>query len=746
MVANSQINIRKPRLNPFAFPSNTDFRFVMLIVAVLGASLLIYYFLYYTIPANAETIKATYVSCYKAARAAHPGSSLADQNAWVNESIQCMAPINRSLAAWVGLGVALLLGVTGAIYWIFPIWKIWRGGLNLLSAGNAPPGLLASLADLCGKSELSRSPVFLLNPYSSANSGVAFGRLGRYYVVLHSGLVMLFQTDQPAFCAIVLHELAHIRNADVDKTYFTIAIGWAFGLTALLPWVVCRFWPPWNFDQLFNAGWRVLALTALIYLIRNAVLRSREVYADVRAFAGDGQGRALGRVLESLPRLKGGRWRRLLHKHPEPEERRRVLDDTSGLFQQSFWDAFVTGVVVASVIINVYWLLGLLYGEGIGSIGAGMIFAPLVVGIVGLGVWRATFARQARGEALPSAIRVSLGLTLGLLLGQPLSLFAYGTGSGFFTDLGFTGAGLASLGPFTLPPLLARAGLSLLIGIVLLIVVFFFLRWVVVTAGTWLEVASRSSSPRRTYWIGLAIASGVLAILFGQFSLLSSFAQELLGSPGLVQLVSAGLGTKVSALDLVVLVLFQDPFITLLFISLWTYPLATWFWRRRAGTITQAGWAFMDSSFQARQLAAPYRELFRPGLALVMGVAGGLAYCVLLLLFLNGFKLNLSIEDGIVLAVLLQVGIAAIVAGSVRRLGALHGLFAAFVSGCTMTVGIVGIGLLYNGQTDFASVWTDLEGILNGGALLVLPVALVVSILASWVRRLSRQAVVQSAT
>jgi hypothetical protein len=35
-----------PRLNPFEFPGNTEFRFILLIVAVIGASLFIYGDLY----------------------------------------------------------------------------------------------------------------------------------------------------------------------------------------------------------------------------------------------------------------------------------------------------------------------------------------------------------------------------------------------------------------------------------------------------------------------------------------------------------------------------------------------------------------------------------------------------------------------------------------------------------------------------------------------------------------------------
>ena len=45
----------------------------------------------------------------------------------------------------------------------------------------------------------------------------------------------------------------------------------------------------------------------------------------------------------------------------------------------------------------------------------------LVVGVVGVGIWRATFAALARGETLHGLGRLGLGLGVGMLCGQFLS-------------------------------------------------------------------------------------------------------------------------------------------------------------------------------------------------------------------------------------------------------------------------------------------------------------------------------------
>src|SRR5439155_7766392 len=126
--------------------------------------------------------------------------------------------------------------------------------------------------------------------------GLAFGRLGRYYVALTGGLVTQFYTDRPAFRARLLHELAHLKNADVDKTYFSVAILPAFLVTAFLPFAVVAVLGP-VLELSFSTTLSVAVLSVLVILIRNSVIRAREYYADVRASVWDGPHGALDRVL-----------------------------------------------------------------------------------------------------------------------------------------------------------------------------------------------------------------------------------------------------------------------------------------------------------------------------------------------------------------------------------------------------------------------------------------------------------------
>ena len=60
-------------------------------------------------------------------------------------------------------------------------------------------------------------------------------------------------------------------------------------------------------ETIARVSWRLAALALLVYLTRNAVLRSREVYADVRASIHDGRGRgACVALLAGLPAPAAG--------------------------------------------------------------------------------------------------------------------------------------------------------------------------------------------------------------------------------------------------------------------------------------------------------------------------------------------------------------------------------------------------------------------------------------------------------
>ena len=108
-------------------------------------------------------------------------------------------------------------------------------------------------------------------------------------------------------------------------------------------------------------GWLVLA--ALVYLTRNAVLRSREVYADLRASVPDGPD---GRCDAYWPDCRGrsracsSQVRRV---HPDPQKRLAAVDDPRPLFPLGAVVAFAAGLSSTIAYESVVQLLSTFVNE-----------------------------------------------------------------------------------------------------------------------------------------------------------------------------------------------------------------------------------------------------------------------------------------------------------------------------------------------------------------------------------------------
>jgi len=739
-----QLTRRHPRLNPFAFPSDTDLRFLLLILTVLGASLFIYNWI--GLQVHIQELLAS-ASCEahqtpKLEQALLALDNLAFQKA-DDVFRQCGIPYHRIETAYMIGGVVLVGAVAVVIYWLFPLWNLWRGKLLSLSTEDSPE-LMTYLAELCSEAQLTRRPSFVCNPINHTITGLAFGRVGRYYVALSGGLVTLFSTDRARFRAIVLHELAHLRNADVTKTYFAIASWWAFVIVALVPFVVIS---AVGFAQnpaillTLDKAWRVLVMTVLVFLVLAATLRAREFYADVRASIWDNSSGPLLRVLNLLEKPKN-HWQKVMHVHPDPRERGQVLNETVRLFRMGLWDVFgfglAIGIAAPNVLALVDSLLYLLPHIAFSDIpdwqtlGAALILAPLLVVTAGLSAWRTTFAALIQGRVPLGIGRAGLCLGVGLILGT-------------FLSLSFDNILVNPLFPFIF---------SLPWSLVVLVSLFLFLRWIAMGTTAWLDVMISSRSPRLFYTVGLVVASGVFVVVLAQLFLFHSLATDIalfLNTPSdlLIGFAAVTIGSILLLIDPLL-----SPGVLAAFICLWAFPLAAWFWRKRVTMRVESNWAFLDASSQP--VVLPRHDPFRLRFALTIGLVGGLVFCLFFLAIDTSWHLIIPAASrsikvlvllffygNIILAVLLQATAAAIVTGWVRHLSVLHGLFAAFVGGCIMAVGILTINLLF-GNTDTASfIWTTFSSVINGGALLALPITLIVSVIVHRAHKLYHQEVPQ---
>ena len=415
----------RPRLNLFAFPSDADFRFALLVASVLGAALLLYADLFETLPPTARARQAVYAAC---TALDDPDDLSAGYEELVGRYLrfgQCVAPADRGEAAWMVGGATLVVAAAAGLYWAMPAWRIRRQRLRPLDA-DVGPDVLAAIDELVAEAGLTGRPHFLWDPLDASADGLAFGRLGRRCVALTGGLVMQFYSDRPAFRAVVLHELGHLRNADLDKTYLTVAVWWAFLGLAVAPAIVARLAFSHARADLARLAWLVLPLAALVRLTRDAVLRARAV----RRRAGRGLGRT-GRRARPRAGRPGRPARAALAAGPAGPPRAGRAAPGAGrqpaAVAHGRLEALAAGAAAGVALPNLVVLLGLLipFSAGLARpLLAALVLAPLAVGVVGLGIWRQTFAELAAGDRPIATGRLALGLAVGFVLGENLTFAA----------------------------------------------------------------------------------------------------------------------------------------------------------------------------------------------------------------------------------------------------------------------------------------------------------------------------------
>ena len=328
------------RASVFALPAKTSFRFALLIVAVLTSSGMVYEAIYFATPRGAALATLIRV-CQARALATHPQGYIAYAAA-LARARACRAGGERVEGLWALLGMGVLAVLAGAMYWAQPWWYRRHRRLVPLTSEDAPK-VIERLEELRGRAGVG--PVtWLQQPLNFAPSAFAFGRVRRRIVAVSGGAVVS-QARQPAvFDAIVLHELGHIRNRDIDQTYLAVAIWWAFVVAALLPMagllISGKLSPPGPLI------WRAVILALVVYLLRNSILRSREFGADARVAELDPD-TSLGQVLADQPPRRGQRAWHVGWLHPSGRDRAAALLDPAPVYRSGFWDGLAIGLVAA---------------------------------------------------------------------------------------------------------------------------------------------------------------------------------------------------------------------------------------------------------------------------------------------------------------------------------------------------------------------------------------------------------------
>ena len=450
---NQATNPNRPPLNPFALPPSTTFRFILLLIAVLGASLYIFGYLYITIPTKFQ-LTDTAVNNYEIVRQTHSANTDADSQMIIAAAYRYLVPADQNEAFWT-LGCTLLeTGLALLIFLLFPTLLQCQRRLRSLDENPAYLALSQHLAHLCQGLMLPAQPTFLMDTRNySTIDGETFGYFGKYYVVLSLGLINEFRIHPDVFDAYVLHELAHVRNKDINKTYFTISLCLAFIITALLPLLpiliplyyneITAFFLAALLSKLplyFNAphgtliqSFQIIGLLLVVVFSGSSVLRAREIYADIRAASWHNNTQQFIATLfgprTQQPQSHLAHWLMPFRFHPAVQSRQELLNDPQKVSALRFGDIFGAGIATTIAFPNIVEFVYLFHLFGyVGAIGAvaittaALIVSLLLVSILTSALWYQKLFNGSRTMNLRLAIRLSFGLGLGLLLGFLLSL------------------------------------------------------------------------------------------------------------------------------------------------------------------------------------------------------------------------------------------------------------------------------------------------------------------------------------
>lgn len=706
----ASLSAKPPSLNPFIFPSDTTFRFVLLIVAILGASLHIFSALLYTfwIPRFPQ-VKTEMMQCYtsfpvseaemrneidemmrNASSLIFGSQELESLGRTIKEYHQCSATFDAHFVLWGVAGLSILLLVAVAIYWLSPQWKIKRESLRQLDL-TVSPELEKYLQELCQIAGLREHPTFLTKSLNGTLSGLAFGRPNQYYVVLPGGLVTYFSKNRAIFRAIVLHELAHIRNRDVNKTYFTLAMWWAFVWVAVVPFVLVNIWRP---SQLVGfGGLSVVAFMALVYLIRNSILRSRELYADARAVIWDNNERTLQTFFGQQPRAIKKIKNFLGELHPDPRLRANTLEHPNRLFSINFENILFAGIVAGLVWPGIdYFFLAIfnlhdfyqspadaVYVELIRESLKMVVFLPLLACATGIAVWRAAFAEMMTGQQyLKQSTYLSFALCIGLLLGRliafdiSLQVSSERLPAPFESALGGNTGVLLRL-PFEV------AWVS-----VFLLVTFLFCQWLTMSIQLWTESVSSQKELNRAYRWSLVIASILLTLILSW----------VLGSKLFLENSFMSLGVSLGrAIALVIM----NPVATAAIATFWIYPLTAIFLNRRRITPVNRSWAFTELRNQYNEQLSSLKFSLKPALKRVL--LSSLVFSLLATAIMVPTRLIFYVPTRepefttfalltslLVVGIIIQMVVGAVVSQQEKSFPILQGLFTTFMSGSAITI------------------------------------------------------------
>jgi Zn-dependent protease with chaperone function len=507
----STATFRRALADPSILPSDLSVRFLVLLLLILASTASIYGYLALKAGPATERRAADCLSGTNLQRLPRIEPGITHQLVGSTEPVvACVKPDMTGVVRWETIGILLVIAVTYLSYRAAPLRRTeFPNGLVRFLAGRARRGRLRPLGDydaeataevaaLIDRLGLAPAPTVLVHPHGG--SSFVFGTSRRPFLCLAGGLVRRRRNDPHQFTAVVLHELAHLKNRDNRPTYLTTAAWWSFVALAVVPYLALLVAPRLWYDPF---GWRpsdlaasvenlhttmsVAALVAVVYVTWLATLRSRELNADATAGCHDTDG-VLLRYMERTSVDKPIRRPMFLRKHPSLDRRRSAVADPLTVPALSFAQMFGAGIGVSVLSHN----LGTLAWQALLAVGFNPVPSPqttfilltvVAVGnigpvgalawLAGVTAWRARLRALVRPQK-PPTLQMALGL--GLVAGEPTAVSSANASRwGIFDGVGDGAVSSAVISALVLVGLLAALS-----------------RWSWDNAGAWLPVVRGS--------------------------------------------------------------------------------------------------------------------------------------------------------------------------------------------------------------------------------------------------------------
>jgi Zn-dependent protease with chaperone function len=405
-------------------------------------------------------------------------------------------------------------------------------------------------------------PEIKLGP-KGAQDGQAFGFRNLPFLRLGSGLkaMRLYPEHLAEYKAVIFHELAHIKNDDVQRSYFGEAV-WKTLLIIALPLVllislsaiplyysgrfdttITRFSPIFALLTAMLTAIYLLIIMGLmvgvLHFIRRGALRVREIYADWRAAQWGGMD-GLVSILGNAKSEQLSFWQRLVRAHPRFEDRLNALRDPYLLFRVSPDLPLINGLLLGFAFGGAGMLIGLVQVSRVVGSASLVTFLFALLGIVVFTAlfWllSSTLGLQIQREAVADLARNVHGLMPYLRLFPLALLFHIGIEAALILmpyenlQVGLLAKGLAAtlVFPFWI------LGISTMTWLWMCAIRFFARRW----------VGSRTGAQIPTFEVNLLtiLAVPVLPMLYFPF-------MQVRGWPAVGQenLLSALIGSIVSS-------------------------------------------------------------------------------------------------------------------------------------------------------------------------------------------------------